>query len=63
MAKNQIKPFTFPKAKSPNLTPKPAPVGPNPEQAILKQFAVKPVVKPVKVSNKALTKPLKSYLP
>ena len=34
----------------------------NTEQS-LKEFATKPVVRPPKVSNKSLTKPLKSYLP
>ena len=53
------KPFAFPKTKAPAITP----VKPTPEEAILKQFATKPVVRPAKVSNKALTKPLKSYLP
>jgi hypothetical protein len=54
------KPFTFPKSKTP-ISPKAIPV--TPEEKILKQFATKPVVRAPKVSNKSLTKPLKSYLP
>ena len=56
------KPFAFPKAKPAKVTPMGVPP-PNPEEAILKQFATKPAVRPSKVSNKSLTKPLKSYLP
>ena len=58
MAKS-AKPFVFPKAKAPVIK---VPQVLSPEQS-LKQFATKPVVKPAKVSNKALVKPLKSYLP
>jgi hypothetical protein len=60
MAKNTPKPFVFPKSKGP-IAPKAIPV--TPEEQILKQFATKPVVKSPKVSNKSLTKKLKSYLP
>lgn len=55
-----VKPFVFPKSKAP-LVPKAAPV--MPEEQVLKQFATKPVVRAPKVSNKSLTKKLKSYLP
>lgn len=47
------KPFVFPKATSP-MVPK-APAMPN-ENKILRQFATKPVVKPMKVSSKSLTR-------
>jgi hypothetical protein len=53
------KPAVFPKVKVPAVTP-PAILTP---QQSLKQFVTKPVVKPPRVSNKSLTKPLKSYLP
>jgi hypothetical protein len=62
MAIKPSKPIVFPKVKPAKIAPLAAPA-PNPEQAILKQFATKPVVKPPRVSNKSLIKPLKSYLP
>jgi hypothetical protein len=60
MPSKSSKPFVFPKVK-------PSPVIPPPvmtPQQSLKQFATKPVVKPLgKSAIKQIIKPLKSYLP
>jgi hypothetical protein len=54
------KPAVFPKTKAPVVKVPPIL---SPEQS-LKQFSTKPVVTPLgKVKTKAITNPLKSYLP
>ena len=50
------KPAVFRPVKPARVTPM-APPPANPEQAILKQLATKPVVKPVRVSGRALVRP------
>ena len=50
------KPARVVAVKPARVTPM-APPPPNPEQAILKQLATKPVVKPVRVSGRALVRP------